>query len=128
MILAWLATTASAFNLICSGVHVTGTLKPDHLGFEKRNEVRESWVYRIDLEAERWCWQDCTTTQAIVMANDTTIYLEHAEDKFSGINHSGYISRETGEVHHRKNYGNDIDVRRGKCERRPFSGFPKRKF
>lgn len=116
----------AAFNLVCSGTHVTATLVDNPHGLADRREASATWTYRVDLVANRWCRDACETTQNILRVTDTMIYFRRMDEHPFRI--FTYVSRETGEILDQDNAADQVSVWRGRCERAPFSGFPARRF
>lgn len=123
------ATAASAqsttFNLTCSGT--TRTLAPSVL-LDKTEPY--SAVYRIDLDAMKWCSDACQTTWAVAEATPVAITLE-SKNVDTPREHEtlrNTISRVSGE--HNIAAESGIGSRRmalfwkGQCERGEFTGFP----
>ncbi len=116
---------ATKFNLACSGT--VQTIAPAALIDQTKDY---SAVYRIDLEAMKWCEADCTTTLPITEATPTALTLQSKSvdtprelDKLRN-----YISRETGR--HSITAEAGIGASRmamfwkGQCEPSAFTGFP----
>lgn len=111
----------AVFNLICT---VQGTY------FDKKQQDGGSFPveYRIDLAEGRFCVGTCDETHPIAKATATDFYLV-AKSYEDGSNKEFIkINRESG------SYvwilgAPPSEVRLiGECEKRPFSGFPQRKF
>ena len=114
-----------AFNLVC-----TGTITTD--GAPPSPEDDYSYTYRIDLDAEKWCEEDCKTIHKIAAIQPAQITLEDSHDKDPVLGESKmktFVNRETGR---HTVIASSLYFRRpmtmiwkGQCERAPFSGFPK---
>ena len=125
---AALAAAAAAFDLLCSGTTTIGTL--GHSGEESTKPFSET--YRVDLGSKRWCFGGCTETHPIYEVTPERIVFER--DERGELNDTlSFVSRENGAFFWRYRggfVGTDVYVivQQGKCERRPFSRFPARKF
>lgn len=118
------AQSATRFDLVCSG-----TRQMDLDGAPAPLDYR----LRVDLEARRWCWNDCERTMPIVdVAPDRIVFQSESIDtarKRSTSENS--VSRTTGE--HRSIW---IETRpiptyvetKGQCDPAAFSGFPAARF
>ena len=114
-----------AFNLVCSGTMTTnGTLPSPDRAY--------SYTYRIDLDAGKWCEEDCKTIYKIAAIQPAQITLDDSETTDPVLGRSkmqNFISRETGKQTITANsvyFGRASIVHwNGRCERTEFSGFPK---
>jgi hypothetical protein len=122
MSISLLVQSAMAFNLICTGSSMSSKagLRPMSL------------VYRIDLEANRFCVGECAFTLPIASVSYGEIILQDEVAKVGGARIYRSISREsgayfasTGTPAARKN---DWVILTGNCEKAEFGGFPARKF
>ncbi len=117
---AALLALASAFNLSCD-LRATIGVGKESATMESRLELR------IDLAAMRWCEYECYETKPVQAATETTLTL--IDDKSPDTGYEMFtISRETGRYDHRNYWRDTYFLRTGKCEPRPFSGFPKQRF
>lgn len=116
---------SSQFNLTCTGT--VQTLAPAALIDETKDY---SAVYRIDLEALKWCEADCSTTHPIAEATPTALTLQSKSvdtpREYEKLRI--YVSRETGR--HSITAESGIGASRmamfwkGTCEPSEFTGFP----
>ncbi|WP_411341377.1 hypothetical protein V6U71_05925 [Sphingopyxis sp. J-6] len=113
----------AAFNLICSGTSTAGAI----LDLDKPRSAVQL-VLRIDLEKNRWCSGDCSTTSEIQDVRETKIIFRMSEDDQG--DDLFYVDRETGDFLDRKRSFaiNWIILAQGNCEKAAFTGFPARKF
>lgn len=122
-----LMAVAAAFNLIC-----TGTMTSRSIAGEKSEPFEH--IYRIDLDRQLWCESDCKTQREIFAVQPTSITLQSVDKDTPSVRQmiSTTIDRETGEF--RSLVTDQIPGRSstiiilkwaGKCERQPFTGFPK---
>lgn len=118
------AQTATQFDLVCSGTRqssINGPVEP--------HEYR----LRIDLEAERWCWNECPRTMPIVeiAPDQLTLLSERVDTDRTRSTHENTVSRVTGE--HRaiwiesRPFPTFVETK-GQCEAADFSGFPAARF
>ena len=126
-LLMTVAAVSSAFNLECTGTayHANSLFAP------QTNVHQFDIVYRVDLTKKRFCRNACTITTELPKITDTMIVFE-SEQKDSIDDVLVYADRETGKYFDRRRWfdGKDmqIDLGEGKCERKPFTGFPARLF
>ena len=124
------AAVAAAFNLVCSGTYVSfDSAKLFEPGAEK---TPFDVTLRLDLKIERWCEGVCKETKPIALVGSRLIFLESGgvdadgqedySDSFTTIN------RETAEYSQRVRFRGKGLLWTGKCESKPFTGFPALKF
>lgn len=120
------ATAAATFNLLCSGMIATTSLTGTD---EKPFEVE----YRLDLNKKLYCEATCPAHRAIVDIQPVSITLDDKKvDTLSEQSTmSMRINREDGSISGLYTYriprrADSILMMKwtGKCEKRPFSGFP----
>ena len=136
MILSSLGQAILAFNLVCTGSSVTlHERKPKSGDFrlEKKRDLRPmSFVYRVDLDANRYCADACAETQPIASVTYGNIVFEDETDGWSGQPTYRKVSRESGEYYGRRERvapgGAEHVIMIGACKRAPFTGFPKQEF
>jgi len=117
-----LAAAVAAFNLVCSGTTHIGDVKKEH-------QSAYAQTFRIDLDAQRWCWGKCETTEPIYSVSATEIMLKLAQDKAAGNETFISLNRENGAVLDRTKFNFQLFIMNtGKCEKAAFSGFPAKKF
>lgn len=122
--IAWVAATAAAFNLVCAATETSGKI----LDFANQAKREVTIEFRVDLDRKRWCSCECLSTSPIFKVTDTHIIFRQEEDKDGDI--GLFVSRETGDLFDRNRSFliNWVTLRQGKCERAPFKGFPALKF
>lgn len=119
----WLAA-AAAFNLVCSG-----TLSQK--SFQTERAEPYSYTYRIDLDAKKFCGDECKAISDIAEVQPGFIRLFPNKNidtprlrEFS----NETINRETGRhsALSTSGFGRNILIMKweGKCERSAFTGFP----
>lgn len=124
--LATIAATAGAFNLICSGLVTT---------YEDKKGQPYTDTYRVNLETNKWCQEDCSKVLDIHEVDPNRItFVESLEDTSQGYRKkSDWVDRTTGQhsiFYSRKMYmrhGRNISffsVNKGRCEKAEFTGFP----
>lgn len=116
---------AAAFNLVCTGTTYIGA---GMTALKKENQSAYSATFRIDLDAERWCSGECTTTEHIYAIGQTKIMLKLEQDEKIGSESFISLNREDGSILDRTKVNDFMIMNMGKCERAPFTGFPTRKF
>lgn len=112
------------FDLVCEGTF-----------FESRAEEVEARSYgmRVDLDAMRWCWQDCDRTYDIVDVAPERIVLEFREEDTRSVfrRTESAIDRRTGAHESRTTQTRPVarqSILKGSCTPAPFSGFPQTLF
>lgn len=110
--------SAAAFNLVCLQTTLDGKAV-------KRDPV----VYRVDMDAGRYCSDECLESEEIDKVTDLELFLML---KTTGrIQFLLRVNRESGNYVFRVEVGpNDPKpiVAEGHCEAAPFTGLPTRKF
>lgn len=110
---------AVAFNMICTGMLRTGPI-----GMALPEETGEPFTveYRIDLDARRWCADDCADSEALASVTDGVIVLRerYDEDGSSVI----MLHPRSGRFSDTLIEGNNATLRSGICAPAEFSGFP----
>lgn len=113
-----------AFNLIC-----TGSLSITDAS-DKRIEPY-SVEYRVDLANRLWCSGDCGMKREIAIIGQNEIALSYLRNSSGWLEDAIVLDRNTG-----AHTASSVEVTergrlsrhwKGKCETRPFSGFPKDK-
>lgn len=110
------------FDLVCQTKFKPRVFAKPELG-ERR--------YRIDLAEKLWCYGSCENTSPIAEVTNTMLTLTRvAEESLrSERSERHWIDRRTGELSYslfnRTVLGTRYEELDGKCERQPFSGFPK---
>ena len=126
-VLFFMLTTVSAsaaetvdFNLYCSGTKSSGLLKKMESVFSEE--------LRISISTGEWCKSTCFYVNKIKNVSFNEIVLDNKEDG-TGWNKE-YIDRRLGTYSQDLFFALSADKfrRYATCEKRPFSGFPKRKF
>lgn len=117
------AVAAAAFNLVCTGITEETAIAP-------RPNKAYRIEYRIDLAAKRFCADDCRKTAPMVAVTDDKLVFSRTEvdtisrrelsqdvaDRLSG-EHIRFILVGRGVHQYMMRWI-------GKCESKPFSGFP----
>ena len=116
------------FNLNCIGRQFVGEARD--LG---RDDLMKSFVvvYRIDLDANRWCSDKCLETFEISYSNSKEIFLSGTpKERFSPTRYVTILNRETGKLSSSFSLGRDMPIifQTADCLREPFEGFPSRRF
>lgn len=118
------ADQAAQFDLRCKGAFTNETV------VKTTSEPYEA-IYRVDLDAKRWCEAECKAIHQIVEVQPASIILQskHGDDLDPNSVLTNEIDRETG-AHHIfsssriRSIGAMTLTWDGNCEREPFSGFP----
>jgi hypothetical protein len=108
-----------AFNLICSGTMRTG---PIGLALPEEEGEPFTITYRIDVDGQRWCSDDCGEIEQLDSIVEGQIVLrdQHDDDGSDVITIFPAARRFTDtEID-----GNIATLRSGTCEPEPFTGFP----
>lgn len=113
---------AAAFNLTCPVAVI------QHIG--DMPPVRGTLVkqIRIDLKTNRWCDGVCHETKPISRVSERELILQREAQPDIHAYDSEVINRESGSYvsHHRIN---DVSYdETGTCSRKPFTGFPSKRF
>ena len=129
-----LEAAALAFNLVCHANELTGNI---NWGFGKNPAKQIDIVYRVDLNRNRWCQDDCLKSFPIAKLEDVRLMLEFEADKELGTDTVTLVDRETGGFSRRTRYGlagteptdkTGVILDEGTCEKAPFTGLPTSKF
>jgi hypothetical protein len=120
--LALTAAIAASFNLACPVAFVQriGDLPPSKAKYAKE--------LRVDLQTSRWCDDECRETRPISSVTESELILQSEAQPDINAYDSVTVNRESGAFssHHRIN---DVSYdETGVCEKRPFSGFPTKRF
>ena len=109
----------AAFNLICSG-----TLRSGPVGVALPEQEGEPFtiVYRIDLDARRWCSDACEAVEPLASIVEGHILLRdrHDPDGSDVVT----IIPEWGRFTDTRIEGNTATLRSGTCVPQRFTGFP----
>src|SRR6185312_12231603 len=108
-----------AFNLICSGTMRSG---PVGLALPEQDGQPFTITYRIDLDARRWCSDECGETEALDSVVEGQILLRdrHDPDGSNVVTIFPAQRRFTDTAI----AGNVATLRSGTCDPEPFTGFP----
>lgn len=115
---------AAAFNLVCAGEQLSMT------GDKSATKIEQfSITYRVDLNAARWCMDECTQTQPFHSVAPTQLIFKRVyniggKDDWM----ESFVNRESGSYSSTLAIGSIIVVRTGDCKAETFTGFPSRKF
>jgi hypothetical protein len=118
------AVAANTFNLLCAGTLEVTTL-------EGTTNEPYSRIYRMDLDAKKWCEDDCKALHDFVDVGPTQLKLasENVDTISERRLYSSLINRETGvqNVLHTSGRRANIMIMKwtGRCEKQAFTGFPK---
>ncbi len=127
MSVSLLVQSLMAFNLICTGNSMT-----TQDGRLQRGLRPMSIVYRIDLDANRFCSDACEATRPIASVTYGDIVLEDEVARVGGEVIYRTVSRESGNYFGSREAKVGRKLKRvimvGTCEPALFSGFPIRKF
>ena len=117
--LAAILPVVAAFDLVCSGTMRTG---PVGLALPEQDGEPFTITYRIDLDARRWCSDDCADTEPLGTIFEGQILLrdQHDADGSSVVTIIPATRRFTDTAIQ----GNVATLRSGTCVPAPFSGFP----
>lgn len=115
----------------------SSSLAAEQFDLQCTKQVRGSGVaetntrtYRIDLEAKRWCMDDCKTALGIKSVTPDRITINETDPAERRYRDSHYIDRGTGkyvQTYDSRATGTFI-VTEGVCEPAPFTGLPSTKF
>lgn len=119
MLLAAALQAALAFNLAC-----TGTEKAGPLGLTLPDSAATPFEisYRIDLDLQRWCSDDCDATEALGGVVLARILLRDRHGPEGS--HVIIFDPATGALTDTLNHDNWMVLRHATCRREDFSGFP----
>jgi hypothetical protein len=114
--------STAAFDLLCEGTET----RISKAGVQ---EVAFSRSFRLNLASGRYCDGDCTSTRAIFRVEDTKItFYDTYRDTYPSYGGEQSVNRENGELFEGHIGVDGTTMANGRCERRPFSGFPQRQF
>lgn len=116
------------FNLTCIGRQFIGEWRDSGRENLMKNFVV---IYRIDLNANRWCSDKCLETFDISHVDSKEIFISGSPDeRFSSTRYVTILNRETGKLSSNFSLGRDmpIIIQTADCLREPFEGFPERRF
>jgi hypothetical protein len=123
--MSWILAAAAQFNLICVGTLTT--IAPR--SFTDKTELYRH-EYRLDLDANRWCANDCQFTQAFASLSPAQITFEEKANSAANETSSftNVVNRKTWEhFAHSKREGDATGPVTmdwiGKCKQAPFTGF-----
>ncbi|HYI48425.1 MAG TPA: hypothetical protein VEX35_08180 [Allosphingosinicella sp.] len=112
--------TAAAFNLVCTVTFAGTDSRPTPL------------IIRVDLDARRFCLDQCVQTNPIVSVTDSEIIFQNGVSEASGILIRRVVGGESRRYYAslRSEYpGRVIETSStGTCAAAPFTGFPSRSF
>lgn len=114
---------ATAFNLVCTGNLETSSI----LGKET---TKYSIIYRIDLDAGKWCDGECKAPEKIAEIQPAKFILQSSAGQTPPpvVRVTNVIDRETGthNIFGSSGYGASAIVMHwsGVCEKADFTGFP----
>lgn len=115
-----IAAAAAAFNLTC-----TGTVK--HLGVAPEEKPFSRTIV-LDLDARKWCEDDCKSVYDIQDIQSTSIMLVEDAKVTPGVGRYSqrkFVNRETGTYSATLDGYGSLSIYTGKCEKADFTGFPK---
>lgn len=114
------AATAAAFNLSCSGTGVT------QAGRMVSSGIPFHFVFRVDSKAGRFCNGLCASTTQLARIGPRAIVFHDSRRRNERL--FQWANRESGAFYSLDRYTGGRTMYFGKCVRRPFTGFPRRKF
>lgn len=109
----------AAFDLVCSGTMRSG---PVGLALPEQDGEPFTIVYRIDLDARRWCSDACAETESLDSVFEGQILLRdrHDPESSSVVTIIPALRRFTDTLIE----GDTATLRSGTCQPAPFTGFP----
>lgn len=109
----------AAFNLLCSGTMRTG---PIGLALPEQDGEPFTIIYRIDLDARRWCSDSCEEIEALdsVVEGQINLRDRHDPDSSSVVT----IIPASGRFADTLIEGETATLRSGTCQPERFTGFP----
>lgn len=107
-----LIAALAAFNLECSGVSQFGTAPQEP--FQK--------TFRVDLDAGRWCENDCKRTWPFFAITDDALIFQAKVDRISSIREQ--VDRQSGEYTAEGRALRSEMRWQGRCVRADFTGMP----
>lgn len=118
----WLivAAVTTAFNLSC-----TGTVK--HLGGATPEEKPFARTIVVDLDAKKWCEDDCKSVYDIQDIQPAGLMLVEDTKVTPGVGRyfqRKFVNRETGAYSATLDGYGSLTIYSGKCEKAEFTGFP----
>lgn len=122
------AASSLLFNLDCTGTRTVDSWVGLSRTPISNTQVRAS--FRVDLKSGLWCSGDCSTTSALADVNDGFVVFQ----KSSGDSGRSFtrVNRRTGELQELDRTdllkAMLVTSTNGTCERKPFGGFPAKKF
>lgn len=123
--------SSQQFDLQCIGKTFIGNM----MDFTKAgNWSQANVIYKVDFIEGRWCVGKCEETFPLKGINDKFIIMDHEEEKDPYYDKDIFVNRETGDLIDRMRMGfpnskdTTIIMTTANCTRKPFSGFPARKF
>jgi hypothetical protein len=117
---ALVAATAAAFNLVCSGTGTTQSGRMVRSGFPFQH------VFRVNTRTARFCDGLCHSTKPIARVGPREVVF--FDSRIRGERMFQWASRESGAFFSSLSYKGGRTMYMGSCVRRPFTGFPRRKF
>jgi hypothetical protein len=109
---------AAAFNLVCTGTLRTGPLG---LALPEAGGAPFAITYRIDLDGNSWCSDQCDATEPLVSASAEEIVLRETHDP-AGSRVIRFVPA-TRRFSDTLIDGNSATLRSGVCEAEVFTGF-----
>lgn len=113
---------AAAFNLFC-----TGEAESLSIGFSETKAY--STTFRVDLESEQWCQDECRAVNKIARIEPARLVLRDVDEETERREYhlTETLNRETGEhsltERHKYERRDTAVFKAGKCEVQPFTGF-----
>lgn len=110
------------FDLSC-----TGTLIQDDRSDNTTKNEPYALQLRLSIKEMEWCAGKCEEASKITRIDDTNVYLQ--DRIVEGFKQTLAVNRYTGELYDLVESPEYNAVFKGaKCQKKPFSGFPKRQF
>ena len=91
------SAAAAVFNLVCTGTTFIG-VGLDAVKKQTQTQTPYAETFRIDLNAERWCYGKCETTAHIYRVSPIMIMLKLEHDEKIGSESFISLNREDGSI------------------------------
>lgn len=124
MIYSAAVAAAAAFNLVCSGTVTTESV------FDGKTSKPYEYTYRIDLNAKKYCTDECIGLRDIADIQPMQITLSETKVDTPREHHWSYMRIDRGTGAHKGVSASGVRASRmilewnGTCEKSEFTGFP----